>query len=231
MQLPKGKITPLGIIAGFLTIVEIVAGTVLTKVEGNIQLMLTWFVLIFPILVFIGFFAILWNRPWVFYPPSEYGDKGPRVFVEGMNPKMMQAVENLSDLPVDLPDVPAIEQMTANILKENVEFVASRNPNAAITLAWLPVENALVIAAIKCGSKVVFHSTKTSPTNIIYLEGKGKINKEEFDNLNWLWKIRHRILKGGEHLSHHSAVEYGEVAAKMVNRLNEIKGKEEEDSE
>lgn len=42
------------------------------KASGGIQIALTSFVIVFPVLVAGIFFYILWNRPYVFYPPSDF---------------------------------------------------------------------------------------------------------------------------------------------------------------
>src|SRR3989442_11717283 len=70
---PK-RMTPLWVIASFLSLTETVAGVVATQTGGGVQVALTCFVIGFPVLVFAGFFAILWNRNYVLYPPTEFGD-------------------------------------------------------------------------------------------------------------------------------------------------------------
>ena len=66
--------TPLRIIALFVSLTEAVAGLALTKTSGGIQVALTCFVVVFPLLVAGAFFSILWFRNYVFYPPTEFGD-------------------------------------------------------------------------------------------------------------------------------------------------------------
>ena len=68
-----GRITPLGVIASFLTLAEGFVTLASTAVSGWHQTALIIFAVSFPLIVSIAFFAILWNRPWVLYPPSEYG--------------------------------------------------------------------------------------------------------------------------------------------------------------
>ncbi|MEQ1862786.1 MAG: hypothetical protein ABMA13_22930 [Chthoniobacteraceae bacterium] len=74
-------ITPLWIIAGFLSLTEVTLGYATTQVTGAVQWALAIFVMTFAILVLIAFFVILWNRPWVFYAPSEYGNIHPKDFM------------------------------------------------------------------------------------------------------------------------------------------------------
>lgn len=70
----RKPITPLWIIALFVSLTETVVGTAVIKTNGEIQLVLTVFVVVFPIFIASLFFMILWNRPYVLYPPTEYGN-------------------------------------------------------------------------------------------------------------------------------------------------------------
>lgn len=69
---PKST-TPLRIIALFVSLTEAVTGFALTNAGGGVQVALTCFVIAFPLLVAGGFFLVLWYRPYVFYPPTEFG--------------------------------------------------------------------------------------------------------------------------------------------------------------
>jgi len=66
--------TPLWVISLFLSLTEAVAGLLLSNADARIQAALTAFVIVFPLLVAGAFFAILWNRPYVLYPPTEFGE-------------------------------------------------------------------------------------------------------------------------------------------------------------
>ena len=65
--------SPLGVISLFVSLTEVVTGIAMTQAEAGIQIALTSFVIVFPFSVAAAFFVILWDRPHVFYPPSEYG--------------------------------------------------------------------------------------------------------------------------------------------------------------
>ena len=82
----SSKITPLWIVATFVTLTEAVLGYAITKTEGGVQIALTVFVICFALLVFAAFFVVLWVKPYVFYPPSEYTDGDPKKFVDAMTP-------------------------------------------------------------------------------------------------------------------------------------------------
>jgi hypothetical protein len=78
-KLSQGRsLTPLWVISLFLSLTETVVGIGVIQTVGAIQIALTAFVIIFPLLIAVGFFLILWNRPYVFYSPSEYGQQNVR---------------------------------------------------------------------------------------------------------------------------------------------------------
>ncbi|MEZ5944059.1 MAG: hypothetical protein R3C18_21925 [Planctomycetaceae bacterium] len=89
---PSGKITPLWIVAAFVTLTEVALGYALTQVTGGVQIALTVFVISFALLVAGTFFFILWHRPYVFYPPSEYGDTDPKRFIDALRPSIPEAL-------------------------------------------------------------------------------------------------------------------------------------------
>ena len=67
------SLTPLWVISSFVSLSEATLGVATTQTTGAIQITLTVFVVLFPVLIATGFFAVLWWKPYVFYPPSEYG--------------------------------------------------------------------------------------------------------------------------------------------------------------
>lgn len=66
------EITPLWIIAIFLLMNEVIVTGALVLTSGNIQLILTIFACIFPILISGMFFIVLWFKSYAFYSPKEY---------------------------------------------------------------------------------------------------------------------------------------------------------------
>src|SRR3954467_15266180 len=68
-------ITPLWIVALFVSLTEVVLGVAVTQTQGGIQIALTVFVLAFPMLIAGMFFTTLWFKPYVFYPPTEFGNQ------------------------------------------------------------------------------------------------------------------------------------------------------------
>jgi hypothetical protein len=69
----RSSMTPLWLISIFVSLCEVVAGLAVTQAQGGVQVALTAFVIVFPLLVAGAFFAILWYKPYVLYPPTEFG--------------------------------------------------------------------------------------------------------------------------------------------------------------
>ena len=102
-----GSATPLWVIAAFTSISECALVLGISNTTASTQQTLTTFTVIFTSSVAIAFFAILWKKPWHFYPPSEYkyGIK-PDEFIKAFtsSPNLVQQVElakNLSENPND----------------------------------------------------------------------------------------------------------------------------------
>ncbi len=79
------RFTPLGIIALFVSLAELIAGIIATQTHDTVQLVLTCFVVFFPIFVSSLFFLVLWHRPENFYHPEEFVEGADvRTFTEAM---------------------------------------------------------------------------------------------------------------------------------------------------
>jgi hypothetical protein len=139
----SGKITPLWVVASFLTLTEITLGYAVTKVSGGIQEALTWFVIVFAVSVAIAFFAILWNRPWVFYSPSEYGNVDPEKFMSAMrqSPAVAMQVEYVKKLEEDPSDEEAkfslIDAMADDIELQFTIFMHEKGVDVSRSSAYV----------------------------------------------------------------------------------------------
>ena len=67
------RLTPLWVISLLVGLTEATLGVAVTQTTGAVQVALTIFVVVFPVLIAAGFFAVLWYKPYAFYAPSEYG--------------------------------------------------------------------------------------------------------------------------------------------------------------
>ncbi len=116
------KVTPLWIVAAFVTLTEAVMGYAVTKVTGGVQVALTMFVIAFALLVASAFFLILWNRPYVFYPPSEYGSIDPKTFVSAIRqevpPKIVEQAKLVASVERDPADTDAQFRLIDSMLDE-----------------------------------------------------------------------------------------------------------------
>jgi hypothetical protein len=97
------RLTPLWIISLFVGLTEAVLAAAVTQTTGGVQIALAGFVMFFPLLIATAFFTVLWNRPWVFYAPSEYGAIDPVLFVETLaGAQFGRVTTKTSDLPQDV---------------------------------------------------------------------------------------------------------------------------------
>ncbi len=109
--------TPLAIIAAFVTLTETVLGIGLTQVAGNIQVVLTIFVIIFPVYISTAFFYILWCRPYVFYSPAEFGATDPKHFAEAMKGTLPDRVtEQIANVEANPQDETATFQLVDSLI-------------------------------------------------------------------------------------------------------------------
>ena len=84
-SVPRRTLTPLWVISLFVSLTEAVLAAAVTQTSGGVQVALTAFVLIFPLLIASGFFAILWFKPHHIYAPTEFGQQvGAREYIEAM---------------------------------------------------------------------------------------------------------------------------------------------------
>src|SRR5437879_12410340 len=96
-NLRGGRMAPLWIVSLFVTSTETVLVALVTQTSGAIQVALTVFVLVFPVLVGAAFFQILWFRPWVLSAPNEYGNIDPLKFVGALS-QAVRAQKKSADL-------------------------------------------------------------------------------------------------------------------------------------
>lgn len=131
-KLPGGKvITPLWIVALFVSLTETILGAAVTQTSGGIQVALTTFVIVFPLLIAGSFFAILWQKPYVFYPPTEFGAQvNVSEFVAAMQRRpasLRQDADGEAHYPPTEKEVKAVDQIVDS-------FVARLATNALFFL-------------------------------------------------------------------------------------------------
>jgi hypothetical protein len=136
-DVPRRGLSPLWMIALFLSFSETVLGIAVVQTSGGIQIALTCFVIAFPLVVSALFFLILWKRPYVFYPPGEFSaEVDVRTYVEAMQspvrspqatPVSEAAIRNIEakmmTISAELEKTKDPKQQAALILKGTVDAV------------------------------------------------------------------------------------------------------------
>ena len=146
-EIIKQPITPLWIISLFVSLTESVLTIAVIKTGGSIQLALTAFVLIFPLIIAGCFFSILWNRPYVFYPPTEYGEGADvESYVQAMRAKNLSEDKLYENIK---------ESIYTSIVSENVkkELVKALSPEVSKNTE-LKISEVLNYAAEKAAERV-----------------------------------------------------------------------------
>jgi len=111
-SIPRRGLSPLWIIAIFLSFSETVLGFAVTRTTGGIQVALTTFVVSFPALVGAVFFLILWKKPYVFYPPTEFSKSvDVKAYVDAMQSREAPPVT-----PISTKAIANIETQMSSIL-------------------------------------------------------------------------------------------------------------------
>ena len=82
----RGRIRsgPIWVIGGLLGVTDAGLAYVVGVTDGGVQIAVLIFLGLYTCALAGMFFLILWNRPWVLYPPSEYGSTSVREFVAAM---------------------------------------------------------------------------------------------------------------------------------------------------
>jgi len=120
---PHRSLTPLWVISLFVTLTEVFLSIGVIKSTGWIQVALTAFVIIFPLIIAIGFFSILWCRPYVFYSPKEYDQPDVRQYVEAMQLKFRES----RDLFPQIENTVRSELSSTKVVNELVDIVSDLN--------------------------------------------------------------------------------------------------------
>ena len=97
---------PLGIISLFFSISEAFVLYSITKASGSIQ----WVLIIFAFIILFGvgfmFFYILWKKPYLYYPPSEYNqDVKPGDYISAIKDSNRLGHDSFKHLTIDKSEV------------------------------------------------------------------------------------------------------------------------------
>ena len=165
-------ITPLWIVALFVSLTEVVLGVAVTQTQGGIQIALTVFVLAFPILIAGMFFLILWYKPYVFYPPTEFGNQTNVLdYVRAMQGQLVldNQMQNIQEVVHNtLTSDKVISELTEVISSKGDEKVAQK-----IEEILKSVSSSAVNKIDKIGSITI--------SSTILLKEKGTVWRELYD--------------------------------------------------
>jgi hypothetical protein len=140
----SSNITPLGIIAAFVALSETVAGLAAVKTEGAVQLIFAIFAALFPVLIAALFFAVLWKRSYVLYPPKEFGrDVDVTRYVEAMRHQAISSQELIALVRTSINETFTSQEAQAalaQVTTENTVTNRSALERASETLAEKTVD-------------------------------------------------------------------------------------------
>lgn len=129
------SITPLWVISFFFSLTEVMLVVGVINTKSGIQLAITIFALVFPVAVAVAFFIILWFKPYVFYPPTEYGEQtNVKQFVEAMQRHRGSAMAEVNKLP---PEIEINEAVHDPTVWYNQAWISARRGERAKALMFL----------------------------------------------------------------------------------------------
>jgi len=86
--------TPLKMISAFVGVIDTVIGATITQTSGDVQLVLTVFIVSFTILVAFGFFFMLWHKPEVLLTQPHFKSAAEGAeYIAALRGKVVQATE------------------------------------------------------------------------------------------------------------------------------------------
>lgn len=94
--------------------------------------------IVFALLVAGAFFAILWYKAYVFYPPSEYGDSDPTKFIDAMKgpvpTRIAQQIEMVNRLEQSPQNAEATFKLIDSLVDESIRqhLILMREKNVAL---------------------------------------------------------------------------------------------------
>ena len=149
-RIPTRGLSPLWIIALFLSFSETVLGIAVTQTRGGIQAALTIFVMSFPPIVSGLFFIVLWRKPYVFYPPTEFSRSvDVKSFVEAMqSTRHPQQVISVSEV--------AIKSLESRIATLSKSLEGTNDPGQQAALLIRQAVDAVKKSVLRIDSRPLF---------------------------------------------------------------------------
>jgi len=149
-DIPRRGLSPLWIIALFLSFTETVLGVAVTQTHGGIQIALTSFVISFPPIVSGLFFLVLWKKPYVFYPPAEFSKEvDVKTYVEAMQ----SSRQTPQTTPVSEAAIRSIETKITTI---SAALEKTNDPKQQVALLLQGAVDAVKESVIRIDSRPMF---------------------------------------------------------------------------
>jgi hypothetical protein len=169
----RKAMTPLWIVALFVSLTEAVLGVAVTQTNNGVQIALTAFVIFFPLLIAGAFFLILWNRPYVFYPPTEFGQQvDVTQYVDAM--KRQSIDEN--KIYKNIKETVTSSLLSPEIVNKLVETI-SQGTNASMPVRVKQILDSAADKAVEGIRNAGFLTIDSTPL----LKEKGKIWQEPYN--------------------------------------------------
>jgi hypothetical protein len=133
----KSGMTPLWVISLFVTLTETILGVGVIQTSDGIQVSLTVFVLVFPVLVASAFFGILWLKPYVLYSPYEFGTAAEAAtFIEAISRDAKKIQEKVTEVTLAADQIEALRiELTAKTKELEQKIDAAKNEAIAMSIA------------------------------------------------------------------------------------------------
>jgi len=130
VRTPPRSLTPLWVVSIFVSLTETVLGVGVIHTTGGVQIALTVFVMAFAPLVALGFFLILWFKPYVFYPPAEFAQVDVATYVAAMRSSSLVSGDKLySQIEKTVKNVLSSKETQLTLLMEDKDRVMPANLN------------------------------------------------------------------------------------------------------
>jgi hypothetical protein len=194
MKLPKIK-NPLSIFAMFAGLVEVACGTLAAITINNNQVLLIWFVVLFPVLLLILFFVTLNFNHKVLYSPEDFKGSESTVLglfygkpaypiIETEHETTKLGIENKSECLVytnfngDQDTVSEDDKLINNFIKGLIIYIGKILPSDKLEEVWFDqINKNYLFIAIK--SRIEFTKENTNPRHmfVILLQENEKYNE------------------------------------------------------
>jgi hypothetical protein len=178
----RGRLSPLGLISLFLSFTEVVVGVAVTQTEGWVQVWLTAFVIAFPVGICAAFFAVLWKKPYVLYPPADFG----------ANVDVATYVQHIGGGPAPRPIGDAIaEKLDVSLSTKRLTPVLEAILSAPTSDHGAAIERLAEFVKVEARSSVEDALIRIDSTPL--LKGRGSSWDEPYDPDVPVWRFLDRI--------------------------------------